>query len=406
MRMGSYELLELLGRGGMGAVYRARHHETGQTVAVKVMAAEMAADPILLRRFQQECSIALRLHHPHIVAGLDFGVEDGKPFLVMEFIEGQNLGRRVREQGPMAEGEALNLVRQVGDALTLAHQEKLIHRDVKPENILLTRDGLAKLTDLGLSKDLDAGAELTRTRTTLGTAVFMAPEQFDDAKRADVRCDVYGLAATLYYILTGAMPFQGRGNLSIMAKKIKNEFAPPRRLVPALQSPINRAICQALDVDPDRRPGSCQEFVALLTSPAEATNTPEPGEPESVAAAEPNEAPENRRGARRHPCALPASCAPLQGGLRQWPGEVLDISLSGLHLQLDRRFEPGAVLRVEVVDAELAVIATWLVRVRWVREVSARRWSLGGSFNQALSAAELDTFLDALPPTVVVQERP
>jgi serine/threonine-protein kinase len=284
MHIGSYELLEMIGRGGMGSVYRSRHSETSQIVAIKVMSQELAADPILLKRFEKEFQTAHRLRHEHIVQGLNFGVDAGKPYLVMEFVAGQNLGQRVKEEGPLRQSEAIGIISQVAEALQLAHQEKIIHRDVKPENILLTEDNQAKLTDLGLIKDLETGAELTRTRTCLGTVVYMAPEQFEDARRADIRSDVYGLAATLYFALTGVAPFLGRGNLTIMGKKLKNEFSPPSRIVPSLPASIDRAICQALDAKPEKRPSSCAAFLDLLKGkssgePITAANNRETGGP-------------------------------------------------------------------------------------------------------------------------------
>src|SRR5579872_1990586 len=232
--MGPYELLEQIGQGGMGVVYRGRHVETGQIVAVKVMTAESMREPVLLKRFAKECSVAARLHHPHIVRGLDFGVENERPYLVMEFVEGQSLGQRIRQHGPLPEADAVRFIVQIADALHLAHQTKLIHRDVKPDNILLTKDGQAKLTDLGLIKDLDAGTILTKPRSAMGTVVFTAPEQFENAHEANALCDVYGLGATLYYALTGVMPFQARGNLTLLQKKLRNDFPTPRRLVPTL----------------------------------------------------------------------------------------------------------------------------------------------------------------------------
>ena len=141
MKMGPFELLESVGSGGMGTVYRARHGQTGEIVAVKVMAADAASNPLLLKRFKQEFAAACRLNHPHMVQGLDFAEENGQPYLVMEFVDGQNLGERIKQQGCLSANEALPIFRQVASALQAAHQQKLIHRDIKPENILLSKDG-------------------------------------------------------------------------------------------------------------------------------------------------------------------------------------------------------------------------------------------------------------------------
>src|SRR5262249_47233758 len=151
------------------------------------------------------------LDSPHVVRSLDFGAEGPALYLVMEFVPGPSLWDHIEARGRLPEAEAVPLIAQVGHALDEAHARGLIHRDVKPDNILLTADGQAKLLDFGLVKDVEGGQNLTETRTALGTPYFMAPEQFQDAKKADRRCDVYGLAATLYMAVTGQVPYGARG---------------------------------------------------------------------------------------------------------------------------------------------------------------------------------------------------
>jgi len=213
--IGGYDLLEKIGSGGMGIVYRARHWETRQVVAIKVMHADVARNPVILKRFERECRICSHLAHAHIVRVLEYCGSGPKPYLVMEFIDGESIGDRIERDGKMPEEEAIRLICQIADGLACAHAQGLIHRDVKPDNIMVTRDGQAKLLDLGLAKDMEGGAELTRAGQGLGTPDFMAPEQFRNAKNASVRCDVYSLAATLYMMVTGRYPF--------------NENAPLRR---------------------------------------------------------------------------------------------------------------------------------------------------------------------------------
>src|SRR5262249_34870638 len=152
----------------------------------------------------------------------DFGHEQGLPYLVMEFVEGETLGQRIEREGRLTEDEAIRVIAQVAQGLQKAHRLGLVHRDVKPDNILLTRDGQAKLTDLGLVKDADSDLNLTRTGRGLGTPIFMAPEQFRRAKDADARCDIYSLAATLYMMVTGTLPFEACGPLDAWMKKINN----------------------------------------------------------------------------------------------------------------------------------------------------------------------------------------
>ncbi len=262
--VGNYDLIEKIAEGGMGGVYRARNRLTGEIVAIKIMPAHMAANPVLLKRFEQEFRAASKLDHPNIVRALDFG-GGVTPFLVMEFVEGESLGQKIERDGKMPEAEAIRIIAQVAQGLHRAHKQNIIHRDVKPDNILLRPDGVAKLADLGLVKETDTDLNLTKTGRGLGTPHFMAPEQFRNAKNADIRCDIYSLGATLYMMVTGELPFRSNGPLDAWMKKIQNDLTPPRRLVPSLSERIDWAIMRAMSADPDKRPDTCREFVEDLT---------------------------------------------------------------------------------------------------------------------------------------------
>jgi serine/threonine protein kinase len=165
----------------------------------------------------------------------------------------------------MAEADAIRVIAQVSQGLHRAHKQNLIHRDVKPDNILIRKDGVAKLADLGLVKETETDLNLTKTGRGLGTPHFMAPEQFRNAKGADVRCDIYSLGATLYMMVTGELPFKSNGPLDAWMKKINNDLEPPRKLVPRLSERCDWAILRAMSPDPERRPRSCREFVEDLT---------------------------------------------------------------------------------------------------------------------------------------------
>jgi serine/threonine protein kinase len=263
---GKYDLLEKVADGGMASVYRGRDQATGETVAVKLFTARQGpAQEVLLRRFEQEFRVARSLDHPHLVRALDFGVQEGVPYLVMEFVDGPTLSDHVERQGRLAEEEAIRLITQVAGALELVHGRGLVHRDVKPDNVLLTADGLAKLADLGLAKVADRGGNLTRAGTGLGTPNFMAPEQFHDAKHATSRCDIYSLAATLYMAVTGVMPFAGGGIAEVWTQKLHGDLVPPQQLVPGLSERSAWAIRRALSAEPGQRPATCREFVEDLT---------------------------------------------------------------------------------------------------------------------------------------------
>lgn len=389
---GPYEVLEIVGKGGMATVYRGRRRETGQIVAIKVMEPKFASNPVLVKRFEQEYAAAARLRHPNIIQVWDFAWEDGRPYLVMEFIDGENLGRRIAHHGPLPESEAVPILLQVADGLHAAHQLQMIHRDVKTENVLLSKEGQAKLSDLGLIKDLNNGEPLTRTRTCLGTIAFVAPEQFEDAKRAGVPADIYGLGATLYHALTGVLPFQGKRNLQILRKKIQNDFAPPSRHVPSLSPHVDAAICKALDACPEKRQASCREFMDSLVAPRHPIAAPAP---------EPAPSDSDRRRAFRFPADMAATCRPLQAGPNTWAAVIQDVSGTGVRLRLTRRFEPGAVLAVQVPHGEGGA-ATLYAKVVWVREAGPSKWSVGCVFKRELAIGELETLLGNKPMTVLI----
>jgi serine/threonine protein kinase len=198
----------------------------------------------------------------------------------MEFVDGLSIGQRIEQRGAYPEPEAVRLIGQVCDGLQRAHKQGLVHRDVKPDNILVTRDGVAKLTDMGLVKEVEGDLNLTRTGRGLGTPHYMAPEQFRNAKSVDVRGDIYSLGATLYAMVTGIVPFDNASPLDCWMKKIRNEFPPPKELNPALSERVDWAIRRAMSAEPGQRPASCREFLEDLTGqsrnapPAAAAATP------------------------------------------------------------------------------------------------------------------------------------
>jgi serine/threonine protein kinase len=261
-----YELLSIVGRGAIGTVYRARVRATGQMVAVKLLAERWKDHPVMLKRFEQEFTAAQLVRHPNVVQALAYRVTDGIPYLVMEFVDGESLSKRIKRTGPLSEAEAVSLILQVCSGLQAVHQQGIIHRDIKPDNILLTPDGQAKLTDLGLIKDLNAEAELTEAGRGLGTPHYMAPEQFRNAKYADIRSDIYALGATLYTLVTGDIPFKSCGSIDALLQKIRNELPRPRALVPTLSQRVDKLIRRAMSGDPGRRPQSCAEFARRLGS--------------------------------------------------------------------------------------------------------------------------------------------
>ncbi|QJW96265.1 serine/threonine protein kinase [Frigoriglobus tundricola] len=280
-QLGVYDIVSKIAEGGMGTVYKGRNRNTGEIVAVKVIAPATAKNPILLQRFEQEFRAAKVLDHPNVVKALDYSGALPHPFLVMEFVDGMSIGQRIEQRGAYAEAEAVRLIGQVCDGLQRAHKQGLVHRDVKPDNILVTHDGVAKLTDMGLVKEVEGDLNLTRTGRGLGTPHYMAPEQFRNAKTVDVRGDIYSLGATLYAMVTGVVPFDNASPLDCWMKKIRNEFPPPRELNPALSERVDWAIRRAMSAEPGQRPASCREFIEDLTGQAKSAG---PAAPAAAAA--------------------------------------------------------------------------------------------------------------------------
>jgi serine/threonine protein kinase len=264
--VGNYELIAKIAEGGMGWVYKGKHRDTGQIVAIKIIPSTMTKNEMLLKRFQNEWQAASSIDHPNIVRALDYCGTGETPFLVMEFVDGESLGQMLDRVQKLPEHDAIRLIAQAAQGLHRAHKMGLIHRDVKPDNIMVTHDGIAKLTDLGLVKDTEAEMNLTRTGRGLGTPHFMAPEQFRNAKNADARCDIYSLGATLYMMVTGELPFgKTSGPLDAWMKKTRNELPAPRKLVPELSERVDWAIRRSMSSDPALRPSTCREFVEDLT---------------------------------------------------------------------------------------------------------------------------------------------
>jgi eukaryotic-like serine/threonine-protein kinase len=211
--LGQYELVEKLGEGGMGEVFRARHRWMGRDVALKVIRRERVAYPEAVLRFQREIRAVAQLAHENVVMAYDADQQGDIHFFAMELVEGINLSQKVRESGPLPVQEACNYVHQAACGLQHAHERGLVHRDIKPSNLLLSKTGVIKLLDLGLARlyDREGGTEtrITQEGLVIGTPDFIAPEQARDSRQADIRSDIYALGCTLYFLLTVESPYCG-----------------------------------------------------------------------------------------------------------------------------------------------------------------------------------------------------
>lgn len=251
------EILELIGQGGMGAVYRARQSGLDRLVAVKILPPEKTSDPGFAERFVREAKALARLNHPNIVSVYHFGVAGGLHHFVMEYVEGVNLRQLVRA-GHLSPAEALKLIPQICDALQFAHDEGIVHRDIKPENIMVDRKGRVKITDFGLAKLLGQEVEalrLTGAKEVMGTPNYMAPEQIEHPQAVDHRADIYSLGVVFYELLTGELPI--------------GKFAPPSRKV-EVDVRLDDVVLHTLEKEPDRRYQHASQVKTDLVTIAEA----------------------------------------------------------------------------------------------------------------------------------------
>ncbi len=266
--LGHFELLQFVGGGGMGRVFRARDTRLGRIVALKVLPPEQAADQDTRLRFQNEAQSAARLDHENIARVYHVGEESGLQYIAFEFIEGVNIRTMVEQRGPLPLAEAIYYTVQVAEALAHAASRDVVHRDIKPSNILVTPDGRAKLIDLGLARlrQSDAAADLTASGVTLGTFDYISPEQARDPRSADVRSDLYSLGCTFYFMLTGRPPFPEG---TVLQKLLQHQGDQPpdvRQFRPDLPEEVNRILRKLLAKDPRHRYATPGDLIAELIS--------------------------------------------------------------------------------------------------------------------------------------------
>jgi serine/threonine-protein kinase len=258
--LGDFRLLDRVGAGGMGIVYKAQQISLDREVALKVLFHHLAQDGPFVQRFYREARLMAHLDHPHIVRGYGLGENQGWHYCAMEYVDGESLQGLLKRHGRLSVGDALHLALTVADALDYAHGQKLVHRDIKPANVLLTRQGVVKVADLGLAKALDEDLSLTQTGTGAGTPFYMAPEQARDAKRVDGRSDIYSLGCMLYQLLTGELPFQGETAADVLFAKEQGKFAPARRFNSDVPDRLDLILDKMMARQPDHRYPSCAEL--------------------------------------------------------------------------------------------------------------------------------------------------
>ena len=271
--IGNCRIEKILGCGGMGVVYLAKHTVLDTFVAIKVFSAtifQLKYTDYPPERFLREAKIAVRIKHPNVVTVLDAGFESSRNlyYIIMEFMGGGTMREMVKEYGTLSEENSLNVMISVLNAMAIANRNNIVHRDIKPDNIMMTDDGIVKLADLGLAKEIQQHSDkhITADNTTLGSPPFMSPEQATDFKNADIRSDLYSLGATLFYILTGKPPFIGETPVNIILKVINENTPDPRSLRPDISPEIAELCVKLMAKNPADRFQTPEEVVAEIQS--------------------------------------------------------------------------------------------------------------------------------------------
>jgi serine/threonine-protein kinase len=260
-----YELEELVGTGGMSSVYRAHDRLLERDVALKVLHQQFTVDSDYVERFRREARSVAQLSHPNIVTVIDRGEQDDRQYIVFEYIAGENLKTLVEREGPLPEADAVRLALQIARALGFAHEHGLVHRDVKPQNVLLNGDGQAKVTDFGIARSLDVKGGLTQTGTVMGTSDYIAPEQARGS-RVDAQSDIYSLGAVLYELLTGEVPFSGDNFVAVAMQHINEPPPSVRERRPDVSPRLDAAIRRAMAKEPRDRFASMDELCHELSA--------------------------------------------------------------------------------------------------------------------------------------------
>jgi serine/threonine protein kinase len=261
--IGRYDVLDEIGSGGMATVYRARHAEKGVLVALKVMHPHLSDDASFVKRFRREAETARSLLHPNIVRVLDHGVYRGDHFLVMEYVEGATLQQLIQEQGPMTVDQSLDIAAQVTSALVAAHDHGIVHRDIKPQNLMVTPRGEVKVMDFGIAKAVDL-TTVTQTGVFMGSPHYVSPEQARGAGQVDIRSDIYSVGVVLYQMLTGSVPFDGETPWAVLRQHLDAVPTPLRQLRPDISPQVQTLVEKAMAVDPEARYQTPLEMLKAL----------------------------------------------------------------------------------------------------------------------------------------------
>ncbi len=282
--LGGYRILRRLGEGATGSVYLAYHNGSNNPVAVKVLSDQLAANQNYLDRFYREARIGAMLDHPNIVRRSDFGQDKAttKHYMVLEYVDGPSARALLESQGRLSVGDAVHVALSIARALEYAHSRNVVHRDIKPDNILITRSGVSKLADLSLARRTDEVSHLTAAKIGFGTTHYMPYEQAINARQADGRSDIYALGATLYHLVTGTVPFPGDNHLEVVEKKNQGEFLPASTLNPEVPEVLDRILARMLARQPRDRYQTASELIIDLERAHLAAEVPSFADPDKA----------------------------------------------------------------------------------------------------------------------------
>ena len=304
-RVGGYEILERVGSGGMGAVFKARQVSMDRVVALKILPKNLAGDPAFVQRFVREARSAAKLSHPNIVQGIDVGQASGYYYFAMEFVEGGTVRGLLEDEGRIAEPRALAIVADVARALEHAHEQGIVHRDIKPDNIMLTSKGEVKLADLGLARSIDNVDAVTTTGNAIGTPHYMSPEQASGETDLDTRSDIYSLGATLFHMVTGEKPFDGSTPAVVAAKHLTEPPPRAREVAPDISRATSDLIETMMAKGRAERPQTPAELIediqGALAGKVKLRKTAPPRPRRSAATRTMDAAPARRASGRSHP---------------------------------------------------------------------------------------------------------
>ena len=405
-QIGKYKILEKIGEGAMGEVYKAHDPVLNRFVAVKTISAELGADDTLRKRFEREAQSAARLNHPNIITVFDYGEEQGKIFMAMELLDGSDLKQAIARRAPLSLDDKLSVVDQIAEGLAFAHAHDIVHRDLKPANVHLLSNGQAKIMDFGLARL--GGSEMTRVGMVMGTPHYMSPEQVR-GERADARSDVFALGCVFYELLTYRKPFDADSMHSVLFKVMQEEPPSVQELTPGIPAVLAQVVERAMAKDAAQRFQNASEFRSALHRAMQAVasgqgeqslpdlGAPAPGAPSRASEASASRSASSARAAagasrassvagsraqtKPAPPAPHASKAPLLIG-----GALLLVAVAGVGMLVARRSEPAPTpppptTRPAQVDGLAQELARSQVEL-------ARRRAEAGDFRDAKRQAE------------------